>query len=185
MDHSTRLIKLLKGRPHAIGCEVGVYIGKTTSIILNAFPDIKEYHVVDPWGSYEMYDGKKYTGTMRGSKKWSRVIEIFKNNTKKFSNRIVVHRMTSMEAVKKFENEYLDFVYIDANHWYDYIKENLEHWTKRVKIGGIVAGHDYGNPKGKKKGWGIEKAVDEYVEEMGYDLNLFPEQYMYWFVRTK
>src|SRR5260221_412005 len=48
-----------------------------------------------------------------------------------------------MEAVEDFEDESLDFVYIDANHEFRYIAEDLCEWTKKVKKGGIVAGHDY------------------------------------------
>jgi len=48
-----------------------------------------------------------------------------------------------MEAVEDFEDESLDFVYIDANHEFRYIAEDLCEWTKKVKKGGIVSGDDY------------------------------------------
>ena len=48
-----------------------------------------------------------------------------------------------MEAAEDFKDESLDFVYIDANHEFRYIAEDLAEWTKKVRKGGIVAGHDY------------------------------------------
>ena len=39
--------------------------------------------------------------------------------------------------------EKLDFVYIDANHNYECVKEDIEHWYPKVKVGGIIAGHDF------------------------------------------
>lgn len=48
-----------------------------------------------------------------------------------------------MEALEDFADESLDFVYIDANHEFRYIAEDLFEWTKKVRKGGIVSGHDY------------------------------------------
>jgi hypothetical protein len=48
-----------------------------------------------------------------------------------------------MEALGDFEDESLDFVYIDGNHEFRYIAEDLFEWTKKVKKGGIVSGDDY------------------------------------------
>ena len=48
-----------------------------------------------------------------------------------------------MEAVEDFADGSLDFIYIDANHDFRYIAEDLSEWTKKVRPGGIVSGHDY------------------------------------------
>ena len=48
-----------------------------------------------------------------------------------------------MEAVRDFDIGSLDFVYIDANHKFRYIAEDIYEWAKRVRSGGIVSGHDY------------------------------------------
>ena len=77
-------------------------------------------------------------------------------------------------------DESLDWVYIDANHRYEYVKENLEIWTPKVKKGGICAGHDYDNPKSQGKGWNVKKAVDEFVPR--YLLNI--EGLVWWFQKS-
>jgi hypothetical protein len=93
-------------------------------------------------------------------------------------------RMFSTDAVKFFGDEYFDWIYIDANHKYKYIKENLHIWTPKVKVGGLITGHDYGNKNEKRKKWGITKAVNEFVEENTFNLKL-GDRCMYWFVREK
>lgn len=66
-------------------------------------------------------------------------------------------KMTSIEASKKFEDESVDFVFIDASHEYEDIKSDIHAWMPKVKKGGIIAGHDYedGFP-------GVQRAVDEF-----------------------
>ena len=72
-------------------------------------------------------------------------------------------RKKSMDALNDFERESLDFGYIDANHTFDYFMEDLIGWSKKIRSGGIIAGHDYfhwteGN---------IVLAVNAYVQAHG------------------
>ena len=48
-----------------------------------------------------------------------------------------------MEAINDFKDGSLDFVYIDANHLLRYVIEDICEWSKKVRRGGIVSGHDY------------------------------------------
>lgn len=64
----------------------------------------------------------------------------------------------SMDAVREFEDNSLDWVYIDANHEFDFVMQDLIEWSKKVKPGGIVAGHDYDKAHMK----GVVPAVDLY-----------------------
>ena len=50
-----------------------------------------------------------------------------------------------MEAVKDFEDGSLDFVYIDGNHDFLHATEDIWWWAKKVRNGGVIAGHDYWN----------------------------------------
>lgn len=184
MERYKTLHKLLKKRPHKFGCEIGVNQGTTTAYLLNNMSGIERYYAVDPWEHYEMYDGKKFAGTVKGKKTWMQVIKKFLTDTHSYRDRICIMRMLSTEAIKFFDDDYLDWVYIDANHKYKYIKENLELWTPKVKVGGLITGHDYGNKKEKRRDWGITKAVNEFVEKNNFDLKL-GDRCMYWFERTK
>lgn len=65
-------------------------------------------------------------------------------------------RLDSRQAWKLFEPLSVDVVFIDAGHTYDEVATDISLWRTRVKKGGIVAGHDYGQDHE-----GVKKALDE------------------------
>jgi len=70
----------------------------------------------------------------------------------------------SNEAVHQFEDESIDFVYIDGNHMYDYTMEDIITWNRKVKLGGIVAGHDYRRYASKiSRRWKVIEAINHYT----------------------
>jgi hypothetical protein len=73
-------------------------------------------------------------------------------------------KISSLDAVKKFRDESLDFVFIDASHEYEDVKKDIEAWLPKVKPGGILAGHDY---HGDENDWfpGVKQAVNESLTE--------------------
>ena len=93
----------------------------------------------------------------------------------RFSKRIrrkqvAVHRGYSSDIVNEFSDDYFDWIYIDGNHLYDYVKQDLELYYPKVKPGGYITGDDYG-----VEGWwsnGVQKAVDEFVGQRSCRLRL-------------
>jgi predicted O-methyltransferase YrrM len=79
---------------------------------------------------------------------------------KRFSGNPVVTKlkMKSSDAVSQFEDGTIDFIYIDGNHQYDFVKKDLELYVPKIKSGGIISGHDYGGPTTP----GVTRAVDEF-----------------------
>lgn len=72
------------------------------------------------------------------------------------SNYIEPMKMTSEQASKCFADESLDFVFLDGAHDYESVKKDIEAWLPKVKVGGVLAGHDFCMQ------WpGVIKAVDE------------------------
>ena len=71
-----------------------------------------------------------------------------------------------MDAVKDFENESLDFVYIDGDHNFRHTAEDVYEWSKKVRKGGAVAGHDYWNtpPYAQNVVCQVEAVVDAYAK---------------------
>ena len=76
-----------------------------------------------------------------------------------------------MEAVEGFVDESLDFVYIDGNHEFRYIAEDIYEWTKKVKKGGIVSGHDYFFTKSgtNKAHWHVAYVLRAYIGAYGIE----------------
>lgn len=67
----------------------------------------------------------------------------------------------SINASKNYKNNSLDFVFLDGNHIYKSVIADIEHWLPKIKIGGILAGHDYWNDTHYLYQEGVNKAVIE------------------------
>jgi hypothetical protein len=67
----------------------------------------------------------------------------------------------SVKSAELFEDESLDFVFIDAGHRYEEVKADIEAWFPKVRKGGIVSGHDYV----KYSDFGVIEAVDEFAKK--------------------
>ena len=80
----------------------------------------------------------------------------------KFGARSELIRLTSRAAADTFRNGQLDFVYVDALHYYDDVKEDISLWFPKVRKGGILAGHDYLDGERGGYTYGVKSAVDEF-----------------------
>lgn len=140
----------LQGKTNLIGVEIGSYAGESTSVFVNSGV-FKKLYCVDPW---EMnYDPSDWAGD-------AGITEAEAEFDRKFQNNQVVEKlkMKSHDAVQRFADSSLDFIYIDACHQYDAVMQDLADWVPKVKPGGILAGHDYNCPGIT----GVQRAVDEF-----------------------
>jgi len=156
---------LLRRLPRAsVGAEIGVYEGEFSAHILEHLRP-KRLHLIDPW-RYEpdaRYAQAWYGGEVGASQ--ARMDTVHAAVLSRFTREIaagvvVVHRSTSVVAAESFAEAYFDWVYIDGNHLYDYVKADLASYHPKVKAGGYIAGDDYG-----AEGWwegGVTRAVDEF-----------------------
>lgn len=161
-DERKWLLKILP--QHSIGAEIGVWKGNFSERILKTVQP-KRLHLIDPY----LY---RKTGTYRsalyGGKAGSQKVleEIYNSVREKFKEEIaveqvVMHRQLSEAATREFPDEYFDWIYIDGDHQYEFVKKDLEMFYPKVKTNGLIAGDDYDNA-----GWwqgGVKKAVDEFL----------------------
>jgi len=94
-----------------------------------------ELFCVDPYTAYSDYDKEGLQETMNE--------QLLEATAKLAPYNCHMIRKTSMEALADFEDESLDFVYIDGNHGFKYVTEDIFEWSKKVKKGGVISGHDY------------------------------------------
>ena len=118
------------------GVEIGVESGLYSEILCKANPNL-HLNCVDAWTPYKGYRDYVKTSTIHG------FYEVAKERLSKYNTTMI--RKFSMDAVKDFADRSLDFVYIDGNHTIEYVINDIAEWSKKVKIGGIIAGHDYHN----------------------------------------
>ena len=69
-------------------------------------------------------------------------------------DRSVLHRMNTNKAAKLIEDKSLDFIFIDADHHYEHVKNDILTWLPKVKDDGWILGHDIDFPD-------VERAVRE------------------------
>jgi len=150
----------------SIGAEIGVHMGDFSARILKIVKPSK-LHLIDPWKyeNSETYSTALYGGKAKGGgqseldARYEVVLRRFKSQID--LKKLEVHRGTSEGEGESFANEYFDWVYIDGNHLYEFIKKDLELYFKKLKVGGYLTGDDY-----TEGGWwkgGVKKAVDEFV----------------------
>jgi len=140
------------------GAEIGVAEGRYSEILCQNIPGLKLI-AVDNWDSYRT-TRRTLTNKMTGE-------ELTGERLAPYNATII--KKPSLDAVKDIPDESLDFVFIDADHTYQAVKNDIREWSKKVRKGGIVSGHDYYVfPKSGNRG--VIDAVDEYVKEHGLEL---------------
>lgn len=142
-----------------VGVEVGTETGLYSEVLCKAIPNLNLY-CVDAWLAYEGYREtitQEHVDSLR-DKAYQRL--------KSYNVQLI--KGLSADIVKTFDDDSLDFVYIDANHTYEHVMNDITMWSEKVKSGGIVAGHDYIKKKiieGKtSQNNGVVKAVNDYTK---------------------
>lgn len=141
--------------------EVGVWKGELSAQILKK--PIKELHLVDPWKSITDIPERFHAIPQ------DEMDEIHDDIVAKFSgdDRVKIIRDFSAKAVEKFEDNSVDWVYIDGNHSYEFVKEDLNLWWPKVKKGGMLCGDDFHDEVYQVQvlDFGVVEAVNEFVNE--------------------
>jgi predicted O-methyltransferase YrrM len=144
-SHAARRKFLLKLLPrHAVCAEIGVKRGDFSAMIL-AIAKPARLHLIDPWfDDDELYESvrRRFDAQIR-------------------AGTVIIHRATSSDAAAKFEPASLDWIYIDGDHHYEFVKRDLDDYLSKVKPGGFITGDDYGYPGTWEDG--VTRAVDEFI----------------------
>lgn len=125
---------------YRVGVEVGVYLGENAVKIALNNPKGKLY-LVDAY-SRECWDKNanyKYPVAYAFRRARHRMRKVHQ----KYNYDYKFVRKLSSEAVKKFKDNSIDYVYIDANHSFEHCYEDISLWSRKVRIGGMISGHDY------------------------------------------
>jgi hypothetical protein len=189
-----------KGFPNGKGVEVGTFKGEFSKQILENWSGT--LYMVDVWrplSDKEYLDSSNHTNFENG------VYSEAMKNISGHEDRAVMLRATSEIASNMFEDNSLDFVYIDANHAYDYVVQDIDLWYPKLKEGGYLCGHDYINmdwyndsnfaPNGKDKHiysknfyhgvFGVNPAIDEFCTQNGYHPQVTNEWFGSWWLKKK
>jgi hypothetical protein len=134
---------LLKEMGMKKGVELGVFAGEYSEVLMNRIPGL-DLTAIDAWKIYKEYKDYKRNETMTNAY----------NETKRRAEKMGFKILPewSVEASKQFADESLDFIYIDSNHDFAHVVEDLNAWSPKVKKGGIISGHDFFESKDARYG---------------------------------
>lgn len=119
-----------------IGAEIGVERGLYSDVLLQKNKRLV-LSSVDAWTAYSEYRDHVTQEKLDGIMQEAAVL------LSKYGDRSLMIKGFSTDIVKQFADNSLDFVYIDGNHEFRHVVEDIAMWSKKVRAGGIVAGHDY------------------------------------------
>jgi len=168
----TAFVKKKFGDQKLVGAEVGVQRGDNALTLVEAL-QFRTLYLIDIWTDY-VYANKYGEGVSR--KNFSNFLPIVKE---RFGDRhdIKILQTPSIEAAKVAFNNSFDFVYLDACHSYEAVRDDIKAWLPIVKVGGVLGGHDYSEEIYP----GLFKAVSEFIVESGYGLR--QESLDWWIIK--
>jgi hypothetical protein len=176
----------LEGVENPVGVEVGVYRGDMSAKLLKLRDDLTLY-MVDNWkAADERAVGYRRTLDPRakdGEKEQKYHMKEAKRVTAFAAKRRHIVRADSADAAAETPDGSRDFVFIDADHSYEAVRDDIAAWLPKIRPGGLLCGHDYSKPGERSAvGWpGVVRAVDEAVSERRWNLERGNEAT--WFVR--
>lgn len=139
------------------GAEVGVQRGRNAWVMFQNIPGL-ELTLVDPYANHPY-----------NIRQWDQKIhDKFKKMAFKRMNGYNVDWLYgfSEDMASKVKNESLDFVYIDGEHFYQFVMLDLILWYRKVRKGGIIAGHDYRKYASKRR-FKVMEAVNDFTNAYG------------------
>lgn len=175
----THLPKIInKNKPNII--EIGVEFGGFTDLYYDHITSIGGHiWLLDLWSTegndffFSTRDGQVEKGHQQILKKYGD-----KKN-------VTLIKGSSFEKHSTFDDNFFDWIYIDADHSYNGIKTNIEKWFPKLKVGGVFSGHDY-DPHPNNivySHFAINKVVHEKFDE-NFDLTN-EDYYKSWFFYKK
>lgn len=135
-----------KDKP-SVFVELGAWKGRSSAFLATEIANSEKpitLHIIDAW------DGRGHTNS-DGTPEYkdyeldikAGLYETFTKNMKPVENFYKPLISDIVEAAEQFENETVDFVWLDTSMDYDLVKAELEAWIPKVKTGGYIGGHDF------------------------------------------
>jgi len=167
-----------------VGAEIGVAQGDYSEAILAAAQP-RELHLVDPWSHLEDGSGLLNADRLLADTDAARSRgvaiepppanpqgdELFSAVTRRFESdaRVKLNRQYSYKAAMGFEAGTFDFVYLDGNHHYEFVLRDLQDWSRLLKPGGLLFGHDFFEDEfARKENYGVIDAVGAFLKRSDF-----------------
>jgi hypothetical protein len=158
-DTDSRTALLRKMPKHAVCAEIGVWKGGFSERILK-MTEPRELNLIDPGLFSQVSDRMFGARSPRTATIWTESIRTSANAGQPAQRNDTGF---SEEVLKQFEDRYFDWVYIDGNHYYDFVRKDLELAYLKVKSGGYITGMT--TPGARRRRFPSSGAVRDFVKE--------------------
>lgn len=157
----------VSSHPSPVGIEIGCETGKTTKFLLDCNPNLKLYSI-DPFENYVDWNGAHLN---RMETLYEETMAILKP----YGDRFTHYRKYSDDAAAGFDDESIDFIFIDGLHTYEQVLKDSINYYPKIKKNGLFAGHDYSAVKG------VGRAVDEFASKVNKQVNHTECDVWFWY----
>jgi hypothetical protein len=151
------LLRAFAARGFTRGAEIGVWRGGFSEEMCKALPGL-QLRCVDAWGGDPTYHEAKAAAS------WDKVRRQAETRLKPYG--CVIDARCSTEAAQDVPDGSLDFVHVDANHGREQVYADLAAWVPKVRVGGLLVGHDY-REFPRRPMIQVKAAVDAFVRDHG------------------
>ena len=141
---------MVKKFDNAIFAEIGSWKGQSTVYMAEEIIKYKKnikFYAID---TFEGTENEKETHCKN-------LYDVYLENIEPVKDYISTIKGNSAEVFKQFEDESIDFLFIDGDHTFKGCYADIKNWFPKIKKDGIIAGHDYAEPT-----CGVKMAVDSY-----------------------
>lgn len=151
LRHRSRndIAHILEKKRFQVGVELGVQKGLFALNNLGIWTSCTKYILVDIWAHVQESVYKDPANV--GDAEQAKILESCKYSLQKYDNKVVYLQNTTVNAAVFVEDLSVDFIYVDARHDYCGCKEDIEFWWPKLRMGGLMAGHDYLDGKEQQK----------------------------------
>jgi hypothetical protein len=157
--------EIIKGIENPVGVEVGVAEGTTTEYLLQTLPSLR-LSGVDSYPVYIDWNDTQPDGDANKAEMLRKVDPYMERYNHIYED--------SDDAVKMFDDESLDFVFIDGLHTYEQVLKDCKNYYPKIKNGGFIIGHDFARIQG------VNKAVREFANSIGKEISNAKQDLWYW-----
>ena len=149
---------------NSICAEIGVCDGINAQRIWNITKP-QFLYLIDPWETLENWWGTEHSNAEFTPARREAYHDSYLKTCEFFNDKdnVQIIKKHSTEASEDFDNFYFDWVYIDGDHRYKYVLDDLLYWDSKIKKNGFIIGHDWSHDS-------VQKAVKEFIQKKGYEL---------------
>lgn len=149
--------------------EIGARYGDSSKIILENL-NVNKYIIIDPYTSYEEYIGDGFNKIISHDND-DKIFNKIKNKLETLHKNMIFYRKfsTDKNTINAIEDNSIDLIFIDGNHTYKYVLDDLENYYPKLKKTGIMCGDDFFMRSHKNDNLNSMPGNEGYDEPMVYE----------------